>query len=74
MYAVPGARGQGLGRRVLVELEEHARRLGYRGIVLETGVQQVEAPRLYRSAGYAPIPCYGAYAGPPISRCFEKPL
>src|SRR5579863_532871 len=74
MYVVPGARGQGHGRRVLVELEEHALRLGYRGIVLETGVQHAEALGLYRSAGYAPIPCYGAYAGQPISRCFEKPL
>ena len=34
MYVVPKARGQGLGRRVLVELEEHARSRGYTGIVL----------------------------------------
>src|SRR6185437_14802559 len=34
MYVVPDLRGRGLGRRVLVELEAEARRLGYRALVL----------------------------------------
>src|SRR5581483_4844532 len=33
MYVVPGHRGRGLGRRLLVELEVEARRLGYRSLV-----------------------------------------
>jgi GNAT superfamily N-acetyltransferase len=74
MYVVPDARGSGLGRRLLVALEGEALRLGYRGLVLETGEAQAEALRLYTSAGYEPIPCYGSYAGQPISRCFEKRL
>ncbi|MHB8650016.1 MAG: GNAT family N-acetyltransferase [Gaiellaceae bacterium] len=74
MYVVPEARGRGLGRRVLVELEAGARRLGYRGIVLETGEAQQASLGLYASSGYEPIPCYGPYAGQELSRCFEKAL
>ena len=74
MYVVPGARGRGLGRLLLEALEDEARKLGYAGIVLETGKDQAEALGLYTSAGYEPIPCYEPYAGQPISRCFEKRL
>jgi len=74
MYVLPAARGAGLGRRLLEALEAEARRLGYTGIVLETGDSQPEALGLYTSAGYGPIPCYGAYAERPLSRCFEKTL
>jgi len=72
MYVVPEARGQGLGRRLLVELEAEAQRLGYRGVVLETGTRNHEALGLYRSSGYEPIPCYGVYAGRALSVCLEK--
>ena len=74
MYVVPAARGRGLGRRVLVELEAAARDLGYRGIVLETGDLQPEALGLYRSAGYERIPCYPPYDSRALSLCFEKRL
>ena len=74
MYVVPEARGRGLGRLLLEALEDEARRLGYAGIVLETGVGQAEALGLYTSSGYEPIPCYGPYAGQEISRCFAKRL
>jgi len=74
MYVVPEARGRGLGRRLLVELEAEARRLGYAGIVLETGDRQTEALGLYASAGYERIPCYGVYATRALSMCFEKTL
>jgi GNAT superfamily N-acetyltransferase len=74
MYVAPEARGLGLGRRILEALEGEARRLGYAGIVLETGERQQESLGLYASAGYVPIPCYGVYAARAISRCFEKTL
>ena len=51
-----------------------ARRLGYAGIVLETGDRQPEALGLYASAGYERIPCYGIYATRTLSMCFEKTL
>jgi GNAT superfamily N-acetyltransferase len=72
MYVSPDTRGRGLGRRLLVDLEAHAQRLGYRGIVLETGTRNHEALALYASFGYEPIPCYGVYAQQATSRCFEK--
>jgi GNAT superfamily N-acetyltransferase len=49
-------RGRGTGRRLLVELEEHARRLGYRRVRLTTGDRQPEALRMFQSAGYEEIP------------------
>jgi len=74
MYVVPEARGRGLGRRVLVELEGEARKLGYSGIVLETGDRQVESLGLYHSSGYERIPCYPPYDSRALSLCFEKRL
>ena len=74
MYVVPEARGRGLGRLLLVALEDEARRLGYDGIVLETGDRQPEALGLYASAGYERMPCYGVYATRALSLCFEKRL
>ncbi|HEY4413805.1 MAG TPA: GNAT family N-acetyltransferase [Gaiellaceae bacterium] len=74
MYVVPAARGRGLGRRLLDELEAEARRLGYRGVVLETGDRQPEALGLYLSSGYERIPCYPPYDSRALSLCFEKRL
>jgi GNAT superfamily N-acetyltransferase len=74
MYVVPAMRGRGLGRRLLVELETEALRLGYRSLVLETGDRQPEAIGLYRSSGYERIPCYPPYDSRTLSLCFEKHL
>jgi len=74
MYVLPEARGRGLGRRVLAELEAEARRLGYRALVLETGDRQEAALGLYVSAGYERIPCYPPYDSRELSICFEKTL
>jgi len=74
MYVLPSARGRGLGRRILVELEAEARGLGYHGLVLETGDRQPEALGLYESSGYARIPCYPPYDSRALSLCFEKRL
>jgi GNAT superfamily N-acetyltransferase len=52
------ARGRGIGRALLTELEMHAQRLGYRRVRLTTGDQQPEALRLFRSAGYLEIAPY----------------
>ena len=72
MYVVPEARGRGLGRRLLDELETYARALGYAGVVLETGDRQEAALALYRRAGYVRRPCWPPYVSRALSFCFEK--
>jgi SsuE family FMN reductase len=47
-------RRQGLGRRVLVELESAAAELGYTKLYLTTGPRQPEAAALYVAAGFEP--------------------
>ena len=56
MWVSPDARGHGLGRRLLEELEERARSLGYRVIRLETEKSLTEAQQLYRRSGYNEVP------------------
>jgi ribosomal protein S18 acetylase RimI-like enzyme len=65
MYVSPAARGRGVARAVLAELERTAVEAGYRRMVLETGVKQPEALALYRSAGYVEVPRFGYYAEVP---------
>ena len=74
MYVAPAARGTGVGARILDELERHARSLGIRRLVLETGERQASAVRLYERAGFARIPCFGEYAAAPLSLCMGKDL
>jgi GNAT superfamily N-acetyltransferase len=74
MYVAPEARGRGLGARLVAALEEEARRLGVRRLVLETGDRQLAAIALYTRAGFARIPAFGAYIGAPRSLCFGKTL
>ena len=54
----PRARGTGLGRRLLTELERRAAELGATHVVLDTNASQVEAGNLYRSAGYVEVEPY----------------
>lgn len=72
MYVKPEYRGLGLSKKILLQLEDHAKELNYERLVLETGLKQPEAINLYRAFGYSPIKCYGRHANDPDSRCFEK--
>lgn len=74
MYVPPAARGKGIASLVLAELEIWAKELGYQSCVLETGLKQPEAIRLYTNNHYRVIPNYGQYAGVENSVCFEKTL
>ena len=58
MWVDPAARGLGLGRRLLRELESHALAVGARAVRLETNDVLVEALRLYRSSGYEEVPAF----------------
>jgi DNA-binding MarR family transcriptional regulator/GNAT superfamily N-acetyltransferase len=72
MWVAPSARGLGLGRRLLVELERLAREHGVRRLRLETNRTLAEAIGLYRSAGYVEIPAFNDE--PYAHHWFEKSL
>jgi DNA-binding MarR family transcriptional regulator/GNAT superfamily N-acetyltransferase len=55
MWVAESARGLGLGRRLLSELEELAAGHGARAVRLETNGTLAEAISLYRSAGYVEV-------------------
>ena len=74
MFTAPAARGRGVARALLAELERTAAAAGHGRVVLETGLAQPEAMTLYGSAGYNPIDGFGHYAGRPLSRAFGKDL
>ncbi|HJT81557.1 MAG TPA: GNAT family N-acetyltransferase [Chthoniobacterales bacterium] len=74
MYVVPEARGRGVSKKILLALEQEARRLGLRRIVLETGDRQVEAMGLYTRAGFTRIPLFGEYVNSPLSVCMAKEI
>lgn len=75
MYTRPQARGSGLGRRILAELERHATAAGFVHSILETGVRNTAALALYTGTGYRPRPGYATdYRDPEINRAFIKSL
>ena len=74
MWVEPHARGSGLGRRILATIEKVARREGAEVLRLETGISQVEAINLYRSAGFSAIAAFGEYQPDPLSIFMEKRL
>jgi ribosomal protein S18 acetylase RimI-like enzyme len=61
MYVTPRARGRGLARALLADLERSAGAAGCDLMVLESGQAQPEALALYRSAGYRDIAPFGHY-------------
>jgi GNAT superfamily N-acetyltransferase len=73
MWVHPAARGQGLGRRLLTELERHAsQHLGLTTLHLGTHEVLTEALALYRSTGYAETEPYGDT--PHVHRWLTKAL
>ena len=72
MWVAESARGLGIGRRVLTELEAHAVRSGASAARLETNRALVEAITMYRSAGYVEVPAFNDE--PFAHHWFEKRL
>ena len=72
MWVADAARGLGLGRRLLADLERRAARAGARTVRLETSNLLVEAIALYRSAGYREVPAFNDE--PFAHHWFEKRL
>ncbi len=72
MWVAPDARGLGVGRRMLLELEQRAIQNGASLIRLETNKTLVEAISLYRNTGYLEVRAFNSetYA----DHWFEKHL
>ncbi|HEY3369466.1 MAG TPA: GNAT family N-acetyltransferase [Prolixibacteraceae bacterium] len=74
MFILPEMRGRQLAAALLQELEKWALEEGFTKAVLETGIRQVEAIRLYTVAGYVRTENYGQYIGMADSICYRKEL
>ena len=72
MWVAREARGLGVGRRLLAELEEYAHSTGATTIHLETNGTLTEAIALYRASGYVEVPAFNAE--PYAHHWFEKRL
>ena len=72
MFVLQSARGRGVARELLAELERRARELGYTIARLDTGPRQPHAQRLYERCGYEAI---GNFNVNPVATFFgEKRL
>jgi GNAT superfamily N-acetyltransferase len=74
MYVRAAARRTGIARTLLAHLEGTAAEAGADALVLETGLRQPEAIRLYESSGYVPVPRFGHYKDYPDARHLGKRL
>src|SRR5262245_3516917 len=72
MWIAPAARGLGVGRRLLQELEQHARASGATIVRLETNRTLREAIALYRRSGYVEVAPFNSE--PYAHHWFEKRL
>ena len=72
MWVAESARGLGVGRKLLVELEALAMRSGATLAHIETNKTLVEAIAMYVSAGYVEVPAFNEE--PFADHWFEKRL
>jgi putative acetyltransferase len=72
MFVPASHRGRGLGRAILLFLEQQAALHGCRVLRLETGFRQPEALRLYERGGYQHRGPFGDYIEDPNSVFMEK--
>lgn len=72
MWVAASARGLGIGRRLLAELERRAADHGARMVRLETNRSLTEAIAMYRAAGFVEVPAFNDE--PYAHHWFEKSL
>ena len=65
MYVRPHVRGRGIGRAILMRIEEATRAAGLERLCIETGTRQFASHRLYEGAGFRPCGAFGPYADMP---------
>ena len=74
MFVREDVRGRGVAGEILAELEAWAKELNYSQCILETGVKQPEAIRLYQKSGYEIMTSYGQYLNVANSVCMRKTI
>jgi len=74
MFVLPDFRGRALGKVILEGLENWGRELGYAQAILETGLKNFAAHKLYERTGYDRIENYGPFVGMEESLCYGKKL
>lgn len=67
-------RGQNIGGQMLAHLIEHAQKLGYQRMLLETGEFLAASVRLYQRYGFTRIENYGDYKNMPESLCMGREI
>lgn len=72
MFVIPEFRGQGLGRKILKNLEYWAEESNFDFCILETSKDMPKAIELYQKAGYSAIQNYGPYKDVENSVCMKK--
>jgi putative acetyltransferase len=74
MYTMQEYQGQGIGGRILAEIESLARREGLSSLALETGNNFDAALHLYRKAGFESCGPLLDYPATPYTAFFQKSL
>jgi putative acetyltransferase len=71
IHTIESARGQGVGRAMVIHLLKVAAARGYQRVSLETGTQDAFAParQMYAKAGFTPCYPFGDYTVNPWSTC-----
>jgi putative acetyltransferase len=74
MWVIPDARGKGVSRVILEEIEARAMHDGARWLRLETGIENHAALALYQRTGFTRCGPFGDYQLDPLSVFMEKEL
>ena len=74
MIVDPDHAGQGVGRHLVTAILQSARQRGLRAVLLEVGIRNVEARRLYERAGFRDRGPFGSYEPTPIATFMEIAL
>lgn len=69
-----GKKHCGVGKQIILALEEKAREFGYSKLILETRVQNVHAIEFYQRMGFAHCAAFGKYVGKSNAYCMEKTI
>ncbi|MCZ8177639.1 MAG: GNAT family N-acetyltransferase [Rhizobium sp.] len=74
MIVDPEHAGQGIGRALLLAILQAARERGIPAVLLEVGIRNIEARRLYESVGFRDRGPFGTYCQTPIATFMEMDL